>query len=152
MIRTALLALSLCLAAIGSPAPLAKEATAPLSPRDVVEIQLDALAHNDEPVPDAGIARAWEFAHPANKLATGPLDRFTRMLRSEAYAALIGHRRHEIEEVSTSGDTAIFKVTITGADNAVSGFAWILERVSADQNGPWLTSAVTRAALIGREI
>ena len=45
----------------------------------VVGIQLDALGSNDDPIPDAGINTAYNFASPANRRQTGPLDRFVRI-------------------------------------------------------------------------
>ncbi|HSY80300.1 MAG TPA: hypothetical protein VK807_00975, partial [Gemmatimonadaceae bacterium] len=66
--NTLVLALAL---AVSSPHP-----TPSLSPNQVVEIVLTALQHNDNPQPDAGIATTFEFASPANRLETGPLQRF----------------------------------------------------------------------------
>jgi hypothetical protein len=43
---------------------------------EVVEIQLRALQQNDDPVPGAGIAQTWAFAHPYNRTVTGPLAQF----------------------------------------------------------------------------
>ncbi len=42
-------------------------------PREVVEIQLEALQANNSPNTDAGIAQAWAFAHPENRAQTGPV-------------------------------------------------------------------------------
>ena len=49
-----------------------------LSAKEVVLIQLNALKNNDQN--DSGIQQTWLFAHPKNKLATGPYDRFKKML------------------------------------------------------------------------
>src|ERR1700704_5439214 len=48
-----------------------------LTPQQVVEFQLDALRHNDEPTTDAGIERSFRFASPSNRLVTGPLSHFS---------------------------------------------------------------------------
>ena len=53
-----------------------------LEPQDVVRIVINALANNDKPFADAGIATTFAFASPANKVNTGPLERFTRMVKS----------------------------------------------------------------------
>jgi len=63
----------------------ADRASAAEQARTAVIRQLEALQENDEPSPDAGIKTAWDYAHPSNQSATGPLDRFTRMLKSPAY-------------------------------------------------------------------
>ncbi len=48
--------------------------TADQQPEDVVRIVIEALAHNDKPYADAGIATTFAFASPANKINTGPLQ------------------------------------------------------------------------------
>ena len=54
-----------------------------LQPEQVVRAQLAALQQND-------IARCFELASPANRAATGPLDRFERMVKlTPAYAPLV---------------------------------------------------------------
>ena len=60
-----------------------------LKPFDVLLIQLNSLKSNDSPYVDAGIEQTWEFAHPNNKLITGPLDKFKKMIYSENYQILI---------------------------------------------------------------
>ena len=45
-------------------------------PEQVIEMQVRALAENDTPVENAGIKTAYNFASPANRRVTGPLDRF----------------------------------------------------------------------------
>ena len=60
-----------------------------IAPIDVVEIQLFALQSNGEN--DFGIRQTWEFAHPRNKMATGPLPRFTNMIKTPAYSILLNN-------------------------------------------------------------
>ena len=48
---------------------------------DVLKIQLQSLRNNNMPYKDAGIEQAWEFAHPNNKIVTGPLSNFKKMDR-----------------------------------------------------------------------
>ena len=63
-----------------------------LKPIDVLTIQLNSLKNNNIPYKDAGIEQTWEFAHPNNKRATGPLEKFKKMIYSENYHLLIGHK------------------------------------------------------------
>lgn len=79
---------------------------------EVVRIQLGALARNDVPDADAGIAVAFRFASPDNKRSTGPLDRFARIVRGEAYAPLLDHLDAEIVDVSTSLPHARVRVRV----------------------------------------
>ena len=51
-----------------------------LEPFDVLMIQLNSLKNNNNPYKDAGIEQTWEFAHPANKAITGPLENFKQMI------------------------------------------------------------------------
>ena len=67
-----------------------------LSPAQVVQYQVTALQHNDDPKSDAGIERAFQFASPANKQATGPLENFTQILKSPAYAPMLNNRSSEV--------------------------------------------------------
>jgi len=50
-----------------------------LKPIDVLTIQLNSLKNNNIPYKDAGIEQTWIFAHPNNKRATGPLEKFKKM-------------------------------------------------------------------------
>lgn len=115
-----------------------------LSPRRVVEIQLDALQHNDEPRRGFGIAQTWAFAHPDNRNQTGPLERFARMLESPPYRLLLGHRSHAIEPTALGDRRAVFTVTVVAAAGPVVAYRWILEKVrSGAHAGAWMTIAVT---------
>ena len=58
-------------------------------PMKVVKIQLDGLKKNDSGYKDQGIEQTWEFAHPNNKIFTGPLERFKEMLKGDSYLSLI---------------------------------------------------------------
>lgn len=115
-----------------------------LPPERVVEIQLDALQHNDDPYKDAGIERTWTFAHPANKVMTGPLERFTAMIKGPGYRMLVNHREHEIKRVAVTGDSALVAVTVTPASGPIVFYQWQLERVgSGELEGAWMTVAVS---------
>ena len=56
-----------------------------IKPKEVVSIQLDSLKNNNFPYKDAGIEQTWNFAHPSNRLYTGPLSNFTKMMKSNSY-------------------------------------------------------------------
>ena len=61
-----------------------------INPIEVVEVQLFALQSNDENN-DLGIEQTWKFAHPRNKMATGPLPKFAYMIRTPAYSILLNN-------------------------------------------------------------
>ena len=52
-----------------------------IEPSEVVKIQLLGLQKNNDGFEDSGIEQTWNFAHPNNKKATGPLDKFKRMIK-----------------------------------------------------------------------
>ena len=66
-----------------------------LKPIEVVLIQLNSLKNNDNHYKDYGVEQTWEFAHPNNKLMTGPLNKFKKMIYSESYEMLINHENHK---------------------------------------------------------
>jgi hypothetical protein len=112
-------------------------------PGRVVEIQVAALADNDEPVPDAGIKTAYNFASPANRRATGPLDRFTRMVRGPRYAPMVDHVEATPGPVERDGATAERRVTLTGPDGRTVTYLFGLSRASdGPYEGCWLTDSV----------
>jgi hypothetical protein len=109
----------------------------------VVRIVIEALANNDDPFADAGIATTFAFASPANKGNTGPLSKFTQMVRSPAYAIMIDHLEHEFSDVVRSGDKAYQMVRILGAGGAEVVFAFRLGlQRDGEFAGMWMTDAV----------
>ncbi|MGI9476523.1 MAG: hypothetical protein ACR2PI_07450 [Hyphomicrobiaceae bacterium] len=128
--------------------------SADLTPEDVISIQLKALseAENDRET-DSGVARVWAFAHPANRVVTGPLARFKRMLQSAQYRALIGHRSHRMRQVSLSDDKAHFAIKVTSSDGDVFGYSWHLGKVDAGSyKGMWMTTGVALVGKLGRSL
>ena len=113
-------------------------------PESVVEIQLQSLQKNDVPVPDTGIAQTWAFAHPDNKRVTGPLERFTRMIKGPNYRNMIDHQEHIIKPVVQTDDYALFAVTIITADDQKMSFKWEVKKVKTGElAGSWMTIAVS---------
>ncbi len=111
---------------------------------DVVEIQLRSLQQNDTPYRDFGIAQTWAFAHPANKRMTGPLARFTLMIKSPNYRNMINHVSHKIEPVITTRDRALFAVSLKTAENLTMSFKWEVQKVKEGIHaGSWMTTIVS---------
>ena len=115
-----------------------------LPPKSVVEIQLQSLQNNDVPIPDTGIAQTWAFAHPDNKRVTGPLERFTRMIKGPDYRNMIDHQEHIVETVVQTDDYALFAVTIITADDQRMSFKWEVMKVQVGEfAGSWMTISVS---------
>lgn len=123
-----------------------------LSPREVVEIQLEALGNNDEPTRNAGIEQVWEFAHPANRSMTGPLERFTRMIQGRGYETLINHRSYELREISTNEEAALYAVRVLGRDGSFYDFAWRLRTAEIEAGEVWMTTSVSPGRVTGEQL
>tara|TARA_Y100000816_G_scaffold229338_1_gene174445 strand:+ start:958 stop:1419 length:462 start_codon:yes stop_codon:yes gene_type:complete len=120
-----------------------------IKPMEVIEIQLNGLKNNDS-LKDNGIEQTWEFAHPNNKIFTGPLDRFKDMIKGESYKMLLNHLDHEIKEVFLEDKKAVYEVIIIDSDKRYFKFKWQVEKYMGD--GPlkncWLTTVVSQPTAI----
>ena len=77
-----------------------------LSPEEVVEIVVDALRTNDRAEDDAGIETVWRFASPGNRASTGPLPRFTRMIK-RGFPDMLEHESSRFDEMQVADDKAL---------------------------------------------
>ena len=99
-----------------------------LKPLDVLLIQLNSLKNNNIPYLDAGIEQTWEFAHPNNKIITGPLERFKQMIYSKSYELLISHKNSEIIILKETENLSIYKVIILSKDKKKYYYIWQVEK------------------------
>ncbi len=144
LILVCLLALSAQAALSSKPeSALLAEPAAALEPGDVVRIVIEALADNDNPYKDAGIATTYNFASPSNRVNTGPLPRFRQMLKGGVYSVMIDHRNSEFSEVVRQGNTAYQYVRLITRQGNLAVFAF---RLSLQGDGVfrdmWMTEAV----------
>ena len=125
-----------------------------IKPKDVVEIQLLGLQKNNFNYKDSGIEQTWNFAHPSNKRATGPLDNFKRMIKSDTYKMMINHLSHTITKLGKSDNWAQFEVIILDKEKIYHKFNWQVEKFTLD--GPlkdcWLTTIVSNPIPLGSSI
>ena len=122
-----------------------------IAPAEVIAIQLNGLQHNDKPETDAGIRQTWEFAHPRNRAMTGPLKRFTTMLKGPGYDVMLNHASHEIVPANSGEGWRRFDVFMETEDGEVMQFAWIVEKVTDGRyKNCWMTVAVSAPRLAGR--
>ncbi|MFP4091812.1 MAG: DUF4864 domain-containing protein [Cyclobacteriaceae bacterium] len=116
-----------------------------LSPQKVVALQIEALQHNDHPYPDHGIEVAYTFASPENRQNTGPLERFTQMVRNETYESLLHFQQYGLDDIQVEGDVAVQKVTLIDANDQPAVYFFQLSR---QKDGPyedcWMTDSVIR--------
>ena len=116
-----------------------------LSPQDVVSIQIEALRNNDIPYEDRGIEVTFNFASPANKRMTGPLERFQVMVRDPTYGPMINHRNAKYENLMVEGEFAQIDVILTSKEGEYLGYRFMLSRQHGNRyEGSWMTDAVIR--------
>jgi len=125
-----------------------------IKPSDVVKIQLIGLQNNNDEFEDSGIEQTWNFAHPNNKKATGPLDKFKRMIKSNNYQMMINHISHTITEIRGGDNWVQFEVIILDNKKIYHKFNWQVEKYTED--GPlkdcWLTTMVSSPVSLGSSI
>ena len=114
-----------------------------LSPEQVVLYQLDSLRQNDVPKADAGIERAFRFASPSNKEATGPLEKFVKILKSPVYSPMLNSLSSSISGSEVQGNQARVAVKIIAADGRRVTYVFVLSRQGeGDFNNCWMTDGV----------
>ena len=118
------------------------------TPLEVIEIQLLGLQSGD---PDQGIEQVWEFAHPFNKRATGPLARFRTLCEMPAYAPLLDLRSYSIKAVTETTIESQFVVSIVTSDGVSYDYFWAVEKVlEGEQAGFWMTTMVSSPRQLSR--
>ena len=104
---------------------------------------MTALRHNDAPRTDRGIQVTFNFASPANKRASGPLDRFISMVKRQTYGPMIGHRSEVLENYVISGNSARIDAVLVSAGGKSFGFRFGLARQRGNCfAGSWMTDSV----------
>ena len=125
-----------------------------ITPKEVVEIQLNGLKQNDLEYKDRGIEQTWNFAHPNNKRVTGPLDNFKRMIKGASYKMMINHLSHTITELGSSDKWAQFEVIILDNNKIYHKFNWQVEKYTDEGvlKDCWLTTMVSSPIPLGSSI
>ena len=125
-----------------------------LKPLDVLLIQLNSLKNNNTPYSNAGIEQTWEFAHPDNKMITGPLKKFKQMIYSKNYEILISHENSEIIILKETENISVYKVIILSKNKEKYYYIWHVEKVLLDGNlkNCWMTTKVSSPEFLGEVI
>ena len=116
-----------------------------LQPFEVLMIQLNSLKNNNKPYKDAGIEQTWEFAHPFNKVFTGPLKRFKKMIYSDSYKILISHKNSETKILKEDPNKFVYKVYVLSKDKKKYYYIWQIEKVKQEGKfkNCWMTTGVS---------
>ena len=117
-------------------------------------IQLNSLKNNNNPYKDAGIEQTWEFAHPINKVSTGPLERFKQIIHSDSYKILISHENAKTIVLKKSSDKFVFKVYVLSKDKKKYYYIWQIEKVKREGKlkDCWMTTGVSDPIYLGEVI
>lgn len=117
---------------------IAKPSTG-LTPKQVVEIQSDALRDPDQ---TRGTLQCMSFASPNNLELTGPLEKFARIVRAGKFAVLSNPDALLVGDSTFAGDHA--RVLVTAIKRGkVSGFVWVLSKqAETPYEGCWMTDGV----------
>ena len=126
-----------------------------ISSLDNDELLKECYKHKkNNPNSNDGIKQTWEFAHPNNQKATGPLPNFINMINGVSYKMLLNHISHELSMVYSSDDRYAFEVKILDKEKKYFQFQWVVEKYLKD--GPlkncWLTTAVSAPMPLGSSI
>jgi len=114
--------------------------TATRSPKQVVEIQMEALSayrHNR-----SAIHQVFVHASPSNRAVTGPLQRFEKMLLRQPYNALVVSNHFMVGRAVEREKVASVLVTTVDAEGTMSVFRFLLSRQSDVNSGCWMTDGV----------
>jgi hypothetical protein len=113
------------------------------SPEEAVSVQVEALGDNDSPYENAGIMTAYNYASPANRRSTGPLDRFIEMVESQRYSPMIDSKEAVQGPIERSGGSAEQRVTVTGEGGRTVRYEFGLSVQSNGRfDGCWMTDSV----------
>ena len=125
-----------------------------ISPKEVVSIQLTGLKDNDREYKDSGIEQTWNFAHPSNKMVTGPLSKFKRMIKGDSYQMMINHLSHNITMLGSDDNWAQFEVVILDKNKIYHKFNWQVEKYTMEGTlkDCWLTTMVSNPIPLGSSI
>ena len=113
-----------------------------LTPEEVVQIQMNAFRNNDEE--DRGIEIAFRFASPANKQLTGPLPRFSRMMRTVLYEPMLLAEEVTVSEAEIQGRLARVFVSLRTPEGNRYDYVFFLSRqTQGDYTDCWMTEGVS---------
>ena len=114
-----------------------------LSPEEVVQYQVRALQHNDDPHPDAGIERTFRFASPSNKSQTGPLEHFVSIVKSVAYLPMVNNLASRVVASRIESDHAKVVIRITPEKGPDLSYLFVLtQQHDGEFDNCWMTDSV----------
>ena len=112
-----------------------------LKANEIVRLQLKAMQQND--VNNRGIEVTFRFASPKNKVQTGPLSNFIKLVKNPTYHHLLNHIEATFLDLKTDGSQAIQEVIIKTPKGILKGFRFFLSvQQGKTFKNCWMTDAV----------
>jgi hypothetical protein len=119
------------------------EPHADLLPREVVELQVEALAKCQ--TSEHALRQVYALASTDNKEATGPIARFAAMLLSPTFKPLVEQHRAVLGKAVVHGDMAAVTVTVADQNFDCHTYRFYLAREIDDPNrNCWTTYGVSK--------
>ncbi len=114
-----------------------------LSPAQIIALQLKALQAND--ATDEGIAITFNFASPANKEATGPLEQFKELVKNPVYEPMLNFRSYTANKIHIEDNEAQQIAIITDKNGNKAAYLFSLSKqTGGPYKGCWMTDSVIR--------
>lgn len=111
-------------------------------PEEVVKIVVEALGSNAASQNDDGIATVFRFASPGNRASTGPLSRFTSMIK-RGFSDMLNFSDSRYDPIEIRGDQAVQAVWLMMPDGTELGYAFQMgKQQSGEYKNMWMTEGV----------
>lgn len=108
--------------------------------QQVINIVVESLQNNSPG--DEGIATVFRFASPGNKSVTGPLSRFTQMIK-RGFPDMLNHAGVRYDAIEITDDSAVQAVWLQTQSGSEIGYAFQLRKQrGGTHDGMWMTEAV----------
>ena len=110
-----------------------------LTAYQVLTIQLQSLKNNKKLKNNLGIIQTYEFAHPENKKVTGPIQNFTKMMKSDVYSILLNHNKTKVGIIHQDKFHEVYLIEVNKKDQTRT-FVWTLITYIDENKKPfWYT-------------
>ena len=107
-------------------------------------IEIFSAYKNFSENPALTIDTIWNYAHEANREATGPKERFSMMLTSEPYNSIVDLKDYSYEVIFESDENIHYEVKVLAKNNNYFVITWVFEKTLCEQKPCWRTIGVSQ--------
>ena len=94
--------------------------------------------------PSEAVNIIWNYAHEDNQEITGPKERFSMMLTSEPYNAIIDLKDYSYEIIFESEENIHYEVKVLAGSNNYFVITWVFEKTICGEKPCWRTIGVSQ--------